>query len=348
MKSNVHPHSTLRRLMNKVSLPVKMKLIGLEDLKKNFKIVKFVNDFIYLKLYKGRYTIKVQFPFIANEKLACLLGHILGDGCIKSKEENVYYTNKSKELIDEFKLIIKDLFGIEPKENYNVERNFYEVYPPKTIAKFLVLCGFPKGEKVNRELTIPEWIKNGSFEIKSAFIRALFDDEGTVINSKGNYIIGFGMNKKKSLLNEHKIFMEDLRGILFSLGIYPNEIFQRKQPFDTVSLGFNIYGRYNLMKFLENIGFSDKIKREKLIKVINSYKTYGRNESKMRILDALKENEYLRTKDLCVMVNRNRDIIWKNLDTLRKEGLVKKVLIDKRGPIEKVFWQINNLNTVSK
>lgn len=123
------------------------KLIGLESLKEHFKIVKIENNFVYLKLYRGRYTIKVKLPFEANEKLASLFGHVLGDGCIKTREENVYYTNKSKDLIEEFKIIIKELFGIDVKENFNSIREFYEVYPPKTIAKLFVLCEFPKGEK---------------------------------------------------------------------------------------------------------------------------------------------------------------------------------------------------------
>jgi intein/homing endonuclease len=220
-----------------------MKLIGLEDLPENFKIVGTEDNFVYMKLYKGKYTMKVKLPFETNEKLASLFGHILGDGCIKTKEENAYYTNKSKELIEEVKATIKELFGVEIKENFNNIRKFYEVYPPKTIAKFLVLCGFPKGQKTKQITTIPDWIKEGSNEIKVAFIRALFDDDSTVINDKGNRAISFGMNKKKSLIESHNMFMEDVRKILFSLGIYPNKIFKRKQPGDFIQLGFHIYGR---------------------------------------------------------------------------------------------------------
>lgn len=321
-----------------------MGLINLGDLPDNFKVVKTENNFVYLKLYKGRYTIRVELPFESNEKLASLFGHILGDGCIKSKEENVYYTNKSKDLIDEVKLTVKELFGIEIKENFNSMREFYEVYPPKTVAKFLVLCGFPKGEKTKQIITIPKWIKEGSKEIKSAFIRAIFDDEATVINSKGNRVISFGMNKEKSLLNPHKGFTEDIRKILFSLGVYPNETFKRRQPGDSVQLGFHIYGRYNLMKFLENIGFTDSGKKEKLIKAIHSYNTYGKNEIKMRILDALKTNNKLSTKELSIIVNRNRKVIWKNIHKLNRKGLVEKILINKKGPIEKVLWGLKDNN----
>lgn len=62
-------------------------------------------------------------PFETNEKLALLFGHVLGDGCIKGKEEGVYLTDKNKDLIEEFKTTIKDLFGIEIKENFNEIRN---------------------------------------------------------------------------------------------------------------------------------------------------------------------------------------------------------------------------------
>ncbi|MBI2084777.1 MAG: hypothetical protein HYT70_04185 [Candidatus Aenigmarchaeota archaeon] len=325
------------------------ELITLEKLKQHFKVIKVEDTIVFLKLHRGQYIINVEMPFKANEKIASLLGHVLGDGCIKQGEENVYYTNKSKDLADEFRMLVKGLFGIYPNWNFNKEREFYEIYPPKTVARFLVLCGFPKGEKVKQALTIPEWIKNGSLNIKSAFIRALFDDEGTVINSKGNYVIGFSMNKKNFLLNAHKKFMEDIRGILLSLGISPNGLYERKQPYDSTSIGFNIYGRYNLMKFIETVGFTDNKKKGKLVQTINSYKTYGKGESKMRILDALKMGSVLRTKDLCRIVNRNRDVIWKNVHKLVEEGLVEKSVISKRGPIETVNWKLkNNINPNTK
>lgn len=318
------------------------KLIGLENLPDNFRVLRAENDFIYLKLYKGRYTIKIKFPFESNEKLASLFGHVLGDGCIKAKEENFYYTNKNKDLVDEVRHLIKELFGIQERWNYNRERNFYETYSPKIIAKFLVLCGFPKGEKVKQEIKIPNWIKNGSFEIKSKFVRALFDDEGSVINSKGNYIIGFSMNKKNFLLNEHKKFMNDFREILISLGLYPNEVFKRKQPFDSVSIGFNLYGRYNLMEFLKNVGFTDKTKRKKLVDAINSYKGYGKNEAKIRILKALENNGCLKTKELSSIINRDRKVVWKILNKLKKKNIVEKVLLSRKGVIEKVVWKLKS------
>jgi predicted transcriptional regulator len=80
---------------------------------------------------------------------------------------------------------------------------------------------------------------------------------------------------------------------------------------------------------------------------INSYKSYGKNETKMRIIDALKANSPLRTRDLCNTANRDRKVVWKNLNKLREKGLVEKILIEKRGPIEKVFWKTNNLNNIN-
>lgn len=323
-----------------------VELINLKDLQTNFRIVKIEKNLVYLKLYKGRYTIRIKLPFKPNEKLALLFGHILGDGCIKSREESACYTNKSKELVEEFKKALKELFGIEVRENFNSLRKFYHIYAPKIIAKFLVLCGFPKGEKTKEILKLPHWIKVGSPEIKRAFIRALFDDEATVINSKKNRAISFGLNKKTSLLLSHKEFIEEIREILFSLGIEPNKIFVRKQLGNSVQLGFHIYKRYNLINFLKNIGFTDKEKRKKLVKAINSYKNNGKSETKRRILNLLKATGPLKTKELCFIIGRDRNTIWKNLHKLEKESLIEKILMNKIGPIEKVFWKIkNNLNT---
>lgn len=97
------------------------------------------------------------------------------------------------------------------------------------------------------------------------------------------------------------------------------------------------------MKFLTNIGFTDKRKEIKLINTINSFKTCGKNEIKRRILNSLK-NGPLRTKELSVMINRDRKIIWKNLHKLEQSREIEKMLISKRGPIEKVFWELKKNN----
>jgi predicted transcriptional regulator len=69
----------------------------------------------------------------------------------------------------------------------------------------------------------------------------------------------------------------------------------------------------------------------------------------MRILNALKANGVLRTRDLCNVVDRDRKVVWKNIHKLIEEGLVKKILIDKEGPIEKALWELkNNINSKDK
>jgi len=153
------------------------------------------------------------------------------------------------------------------------------------------------------------------------------------------------MNKEISLLNFHLKFMEEIRAILLSLGLWPNPLFLRKQPKNTIQLGFHLYGRYNLLKFLRKIGFVDREKMRKLVSAIKSYKTYGKHEIERRIMDYLREKGPLSTRELCNLLRRNRDITWKNLNRLVKKGIVKKILLKKRGPIEIVLWELkNNLN----
>jgi predicted transcriptional regulator len=81
----------------------------------------------------------------------------------------------------------------------------------------------------------------------------------------------------------------------------------------------------------------------KLVKAINSYNSYGKNEIKLRIIDIMREKRESTTKELSKLINRDRRVVWKNLNKLKKEGIIEKKVIGKKGAIEKVLWQINKL-----
>lgn len=77
-----------------------------------------------------------------NALLARLVGHAFADGHIHKTKNYFIYVNSNK------------------------------------VGKQLAKKGAPVGSKVLQAIRIPEWIINGATDIKSAFLSAIYDDEG--------------------------------------------------------------------------------------------------------------------------------------------------------------------------
>ncbi len=318
------------------------ELISLEDLQKEFDVV-YTDNIAHLK--RGRHIAKIKLPLKATSELASLFGYVLGDGHIKKNKVQFCYVNKSKELVDHITNCAKQVFDIEPTINFSEKYQLYFVYSPTVVARILIMLGAPVSRKTIQEIMVPDWIMKGSQEIKKAFIRALFDDEGWVGTTQGSFAIGFGQNKRKDLIETHKKYLEQLRCIIQEIGVPTSEIFRRSEKEDFIQLGFKIIGRDNIKKFLDEIGFNHKLKREKLLRIINEYKQvqYGKREAKLKVLDAL-QNGPLRSGYLGVLLKRNQKTIWKHLHKLAQKGLVTKM-----GTKNNVLWGLkNNINPNDK
>ncbi len=317
----------------------KEELIGLEDLKREFDVT-CVDDFAYLK--RGRHTAKVKLPMKATPELASLFAHALGDGHIKKNKVQFCYVNKSKELIEHVKSCVEQTFGIAPTINFSEKYQLYFVYSPTIVARVLIMLGVPVSRKTIQEIMLPDWITKGSQEIKRAFIRALFDDEGWVGTTQGSFAIGFGQNKRRDLIGTHRKYLEQIRCIIQEIGIQTSEIFRISEKEDFIQLGFKIIGRDNIKKFLDEIGFNHKLKQEKLLHIINGYKQiqYSKREAKLKVLDAL-QNGPLRSGQIGVLLKRDQKTIWKHLHKLAQRDLVTKI-----GTKNKVLWGLkNNINS---
>ncbi|MBS3055176.1 MAG: hypothetical protein J4452_01655 [Candidatus Aenigmarchaeota archaeon] len=307
-------------------------LTNLEDVSGKFKSVHIDNGFVFIKV--GKYTAKIKIPFRVSKELASLYGHVLGDGHIKKDEQHFHYVNKNKDLIEEVKSEVKNIFAVETMEYFRENKQIYDLNFPVVIAKLLVLLGFPKGRKSIQILSIPEWLKNESVDIKAAFIRALFDDEAWVEIKQGGFCIGFGQNKNVNLLQYHKNYIEEIRNILSQLGVNSSKIFQKSQKGDSIQLGFKILGLQNLTNFNSKIGFLSENKQKRLEFVLNNFKQiqFGKKEAKLKILEKL--NVPMKSKELAFLLNRDQKTIWKHLHQLHRKNLVTKI-----GTKNKVFWK---------
>lgn len=116
-----------------------------------------------------------------SKKLAEFFGIIFGDGHLSKYQVSIATSAVTDyEHASFVQKLIKKLFGIEAsfkiKKNTNV---INVVASSKKMVGYLNKNGMPIGNKIENNLTIPNWIKQKDL-YKKAFIRGLFDTDGCI------------------------------------------------------------------------------------------------------------------------------------------------------------------------
>jgi hypothetical protein len=330
--TGVVPLLIIRKILHKSSLSWK-------DVEKNLEGMKLrggINE-IY---------VKPVFPILLNEDLACIVGHILGDGSIDKRLSQPFYSNKDKKLLNEFQLSMKNIFGVKPRIWIQRGNNFKKrskwikrvnsieeiptglqggLFYPKIIGLLLygIFGQFAKGSSKQ----VPKIVFGLSKEFKARLIRAFYDDESTVC-TESRHIRVFQDNKK---------VLKDIQKLLIEFDIPTSKIKwyikgkKRRYYFD-------INGYFIFLKFKKEIGFSSRNKSNdlnKLIRKLESSKTLRlrRGETKSIILESLKENqltckqirEILKSK--YASLTWNEEVVRHHLKDLEKERKIFKELI---------------------
>ena len=109
---------------------------------------------------------------------------------------------------------------------------------------------------------IPDWIKQSDNEFKSAFLQAMYDDEGFLYPQKYMIVIAFA----------NRMLTEDVRELVQSIGISTNPIRLHNSKTRTLMHYFSITGRRNIFNFHRQVNFIHPIKRKKIEMLISKYK----------------------------------------------------------------------------
>ncbi|MDI6825753.1 MAG: LAGLIDADG family homing endonuclease [Candidatus Aenigmarchaeota archaeon] len=304
-------------------------------------------------------VISMKFPIYPTKELASIIGHCFGDG--HTSIQKCWYYNTTRELLEKFKNNLKSAFSTNLELKIKKDRRkLYRMFIPISIGHLLIMVGAPKGKKVNQQLVVPDWIINGSKEIKAKFLRALFDDEACVSFRKGgkNSII-FGLSTRKEFVKFLKEFLNSIQKILSDIGIESNELYKGRpsyKPFfgkdkwieipkevksRSIKIEFTITGYKNFLKFFHQIGFTHPLKHMKLQKIISNYKYFYYRHGKCEglIINELKEGPQT-IQNLMKKLNRSDDAIRYHL-----HNLYKKNLIEKDG-LHPILWRLNSKNNI--
>ncbi|MEK6895620.1 MAG: LAGLIDADG family homing endonuclease [Nanoarchaeota archaeon] len=228
------------------------------------------NNVIHLQQSMGGEKVFINFPLKLDERVGSIIGHILGDGSIDKKYQQVFYSNSNPDLLKEFRNNMKRIFGIEPRIWMQRTANFYgktrwekrldtinELETGKNCGLFYptisgrILNSIFGNFAIGKEKNITNNIKNGSQSFKIGLIRAFYDDEGTV------------GEKNLRLFQDRKEVLENFRKFLIELGIYPGEV-KTYVKHDKDRYYFDIHRKSNLIKFRDKVGFTSSKKMEKL------------------------------------------------------------------------------------
>ncbi len=199
-----------------------------------------------------------------------IIGHLLFDGTVYEVDYHYIarYINSSKELINQFILDMKAIYGIAPTslEVFKGKNkiNYYKVtFSCKAFYEDL-RSYFESYSTSNQNIKIPASIMNASNSIKLEFLRTFFEDEGSI---SSNYRI-MGDLKSKVILQQIISMLKEF-GLAFRFCRY-------KQYTGYMYKIYLLKTKENLIRFYNLRLFNKAIT------------THGRNIGK-RKLDVLKE-----------------------------------------------------------
>ncbi len=293
------------------------------------------NNISLKELIKNTETIRAQypktteikpniFPIKESPELAALIAHITGDGSL-NKHISLSYHNTSKKLCTLFTTYVRKIIGnnISFTKTYHKANSFNF---QKIVSDILLLAGAPHGNKTTNEFSIPKWILNGIPSTKKAFIRALYDDEGTIKVKSKEILIKF--SKEESKIRSLYVFLNQLKTLLEEFNIEVTSIRRENivkgKNGKTIQLILGIHGIINFKKFKKEINFNHPKKKRDLSKLINSYQRIRlkSNIGQKLILNNLNKPKtiYNISKEL----NLSTISIYKHLRKLEKKRLVKQ------------------------
>src|SRR3989344_3863528 len=281
----------------------------------------------YVKRGWSNRELKVKLPINAGPELALLIAKTMVDGSILS-DFRFSYTNSNYDLIKEVISYVNKAVGkTKPYIEFRKKKgNCYELKFPSVVGYILKLAGAPQSYKILTKFDVPMWIKFGNKEIKSKFIRGIFDDEACVNQSKKSRRIIFAMCKLKKYKNSLKKFLNSIRILLREFNINSSPINIQEFYKGRVMLRFTIYRKINFDNFIKEIKLSHLEKRNRLNKISKSYKDI--HETKNTILDIIKNSqEFLKISKISKITGIKYDTIEYNLLNLYNEGSIDRTKI---------------------
>ena len=195
----------------------------------------------------------LHMPCLLDEDLAWFLGATIGDGSYRDqKDGTVDFTNQDEDVLCKYKAVLES-FGLRVCIYRPLERNATRLYVvSKAFRDWLLQLGL--GYSTAGSKSIPEAIFRSPAMVKSAFLRGLFDTDGSASQ---------GTIRSCRLVTASPVLAEQVQQLLLSLGI----LAIRRQS--TANAWCVSVSGTSLSQFAAVIGFSVRYKQERLAALLN-------------------------------------------------------------------------------
>ena len=275
---------------------------------------------------------------VKNDYLCKILGYHISDGSYelnRGKKTGIQFWNNNEELIKDYKNSIEQYFKIKP---IIVKRK--NQFSVRVISKKVV----EELRKIDENLLEKGNIKKIPYEVMNLpktniryLLRSLYDGDGSVSLQKRN-------GCRISFVSQNRELEEQMSDLLLRFGIR-SSIFEDKH---SKVWRLDISGQENLLKFLENISFLSKNKKQKLKEYCEKNKTYK------TIVDIIpnctdKINEIFKKLKISARKEIGHQIdlgVEKHRLFLQKLVLIAKKKIAEMGDVDKRI--IEDLNEIEK
>ena len=241
----------------------------------------------------------------------------------------VTYTNRNKDLIEEFKMLSTAIFGNINIHEYEDKRDgTIQITLPTIVGLFLVRIF-----KGIQDKEISKEISKNRYLIRF-FLGAIFDDEGWVEINKRTISI--------SLIFEKNIRI--IKDMLSKLGI-TSSIYYKEKNNRSNMWQVSIYRRKNFIKFFKEINLTHKRKKEDIDILINSYsKKYANYELKEALLNVLNQRKISNSSELSRELEAPLSSICRLLKHLESNNFIindgKKIIRRNGRNINITSWKI--------
>ncbi len=229
-------------------------------------------------------------PNICNEKLACFLGLLVGEGTVS---KNVSFTNSNREVVNEFNTLGNQLFGGGWRERQQIQNHSrwsdsWVITGGPTLSRYISNLGV-KGLSSRRE--VPSVIRRSPESVVSAFLRGLFEGEGGVNIARVN-------DEMIRLDTTSRELAEQTQQLLLNLGIlstlwgphYDKRGFQPK-------FRIKIFGK-DILTFADKIGFISSKKIALLDKAVRQISDRGNKVGLRQRIDRDQNGIWVRVTDI--------------------------------------------------
>jgi len=196
---------------------------------------------------------RLGYQLLTKEK-ARIIAHLIGDGWIgqSNHDYNMKYEVAEPELLDSFECDLVRVYGLPPTHGTNPSGKTGKLIPFVRLRSKIVYEDLMSyADYYSKNWKIKKQIFKASAEIKIEFLKALFDDEGSVIPQGKSAIVRLysininGLKQIQFLLGEFSIESKIVPGFGLKRNVYALTI--RDIGLFKSKIGFNLQRKKDLL-----------------------------------------------------------------------------------------------------